>query len=194
MGLCAPLEATGRSCDYEDDTEECRAARAHNRPCVFSLDNIIRMMKKGEDEDARARPAVKRTERRTWHCLPSWIPGYQKCTSKTEVVEEAEEMPYQRLLRPEWVPADQPTEHRGIGGVWMKLRLEVAEAEALPPSRPTFRPRVSAASGPSVRLFPEFRCPVRILAAIEGHVRTLAAAPASLKPWLTKAMAGIGRF
>ena len=93
-GLCEPLKATGRSCDYEDDTEECQAARARHRPCVFSLDNIIRMMKKGEDEDARAvreYPAKERkVVKRTWHCLP-WIPEhprYQKCTSKTEVVEE----------------------------------------------------------------------------------------------------------
>jgi hypothetical protein len=55
VGLCEPLKATGRPCDYEDDTEECQAARARNRPCVFSLDNFIRMLKRGEDEDdARA--------------------------------------------------------------------------------------------------------------------------------------------
>ena len=54
----------------------------------------------------------------------------------------------------------------------MKLRLQVAEDEVPPPSRPIFRPRViRAASGPSVRSF--LLHPERLLALIEEHVRTV---------------------
>lgn len=38
-----------------------------------------------------------------------------------------EERPWPRsdtpLLKPEWVPSDEPTEHQAPDGSWMKLRL-----------------------------------------------------------------------
>jgi hypothetical protein len=112
-------------------------------------------------------------------CIPSWIPGYQKCTSTIEVVEEEEaadaaKMP---LHQPEWVPADQPTEHRGIGGMWMKLRLEVAASELSPPSRVRARPDPAAPAWGPERI-PAFAG--QALGAIEAHVRTLAAVPAHI--------------
>jgi hypothetical protein len=182
-GLCEPAKATGRPCDYEDGTEECQKARARNRPCVFSMDNFIRMLKRGDDaDDARAVRAVKRTEKRTWH----WIPGYQKCTSTTEVVGEkaADEakLPYWRLLRPEWVPADQPTEHRGIGGLWLKLRLQSAESELAPrPHRVRARPAPAAMAWGPERILGALRLPSSsFVGQVEAHVRTLAAVPANI--------------
>ncbi len=181
VGLCEPAKATSRPCDYEDDTEECQAARARNRPCLFSMDNFIRILKRGDDwDDAPPARAVRRTEKRTWHCVPWIAEHYQKCTSTTEVVEEAaDEMPYPYpgLLRPEWVPADQPTEHRGIGGQWLKLRLQSAESELSP------RPRVRARPAPAAPAWGPERIPAfagQALGAIEAHVRTLAAVPAHI--------------
>ena len=74
------------------------------------------------------------------------------------------------LLSPNWVPSDQPTEHLGINGMWMKLRLEADASELSPPARVRARPAPAApAWGPG-----------RILGVIEAHVRTLAAVPAHI--------------
>ena len=42
VGLCEPAKATGRPCDYGDDTEECQKARARNRPCVCAIGSTVR--------------------------------------------------------------------------------------------------------------------------------------------------------
>ena len=71
-----------------------------------------------------------------------------------------------------WVPADQPTSNEPLPGHWLKLRLEVAEAELPPRPRGRTKSAATPADGPWG--------PGRILAAIEAHVRTLAAVPATL--------------
>ena len=74
------------------------------------------------------------------------------------------------LFAPEWVPADQPTPH-GRDGLWLKLRLEVAESELSAPSR------VRARRAPAATAWGRLS---GILAAIEAHVRTFAAVPAHI--------------
>ena len=166
LGFCDALKATGRDCGYDDGTPECQKAQARNRPCGFRMgrSRSLHWMRSNEPERSWTdrwgdRPVCAPEAKDTWKmkCVPRGFIG-------------------ERLLwSPEWVPADQPTPYEDSHGYWMKLRLEVAESELSPPSRPTFRPRIRAASGPSVRLFPEFRCPGRILAAIEAGVRRVAA-------------------
>ncbi len=41
LGFCEPLKASGRDCGY-DPGPACKEERARNKPCVFSLDNMIR--------------------------------------------------------------------------------------------------------------------------------------------------------
>ena len=86
------------------------------------------------------------------------------------------------LLSPTWVPADQPTEHLGINGMWMKLRLEVAEGAEVPPRRVRARPAPAATAWGPERLLGALRTSplLGFAGQVEAHVRTLAAVPANI--------------
>ena len=65
-GLCDDLDAIGRPCSYADDTPECAEQTRRNRPCGFSIGNILRVL--GEDPALPLYYEVPLLE-------PRWVPS-----------------------------------------------------------------------------------------------------------------------
>jgi hypothetical protein len=176
LGFCDALAATSRPCSYDDGTPECQKAQARGRPCSFSIVRALRWMERNEPERSWTekwgnRPECPPEAKDTWklRCIPR---GFLETL----------------MWYPTWVPADQPTGFER-DGMWMKLRLEVAEHELSPPPRVRARPAPAAPAWGPERI-PAFAGQalgalrtsplLGFVGQVEAHVRTLAAVPATL--------------